>query len=113
MREGGISDEELAAIKERTEQATPGPWTNHEEEVVGQEVVDPAGRTLVDVRGDHEEADAEFIAHAREDVPALLAEIERLRALLHEVADYEDDLTTGPWPRVWAELEGRTLEQGR
>lgn len=26
--------------------------------------------------------DAEFIAHAREDVPALVAEVERLRALL-------------------------------
>ena len=31
----------------------------------------------------HFEQDAEFIAHAREDVPLLLAEIDRLRAIAH------------------------------
>lgn len=33
------------------------------------------------------EADAEFIAHAREDIPKLLAEVERLRK---ELADIEE-----------------------
>lgn len=32
-------------------------------------------------------ADADFIAHAREDVPALLAEIERLRGELRDLGD--------------------------
>ena len=39
------------------------------------------------------EDDAEFIAHAREDVPALLAEVERLRATVARVEALPDTWT--------------------
>jgi hypothetical protein len=79
-----VTDEELRAIKERCEKATPGPWewsdgTCDDEDGerhgyrCGPMWVDVCDQLAVPV------VDAEFIAHAREDVPALLAEVERLR----------------------------------
>lgn len=72
-----LSQEELTKIRERAEKATSGVWR-----------VD-YGRTDNDraITSDCYEMvceyttpwDAEFIAHAREDIPKLLAEIERLR----------------------------------
>ena len=76
-----MTPERLQAIRARCEQATPGPWSW------------APGYVLVSARGDRilvldytygprqlTEADAEFVAHAREDVPALLEEVERLQA---------------------------------
>jgi hypothetical protein len=124
MREGAITEEELAAIKQRAERATPGPWFVAEELAGRADITtDPSGQwpgfrsphVCVTDGPEGDRAcrvnDAEFIAAAREDVPALVAEIERLRALLLEVANYEDDLTTGPWPRVWAEFGVYAPEQ--
>lgn len=67
--------ERLAEIQARAEAATPGPW--HEE--AGNVHVEH-GR-LATIGGTYVTAvpDAEFIAHAREDVPALVA---ALRAVL-------------------------------
>lgn len=80
-----INAEKLNAIKERAAKATPGPWRS-------------AG--LYGVRTQNDEAlsiplrpsDATFIAHAREDVPVLVAEVERLqnRCELYEVARRND-----------------------
>ncbi len=71
-----MTNEELAAIGHRVAAAAPGPWsTNSSEMYRGRCYVegldDDAGALL--------DADAQFIAHARSDVPALLAEIDRLR----------------------------------
>lgn len=75
-----MNTEQLNAIKERAAKATPGNWH--------VTLDDPYDRTYVlgafnnevsviaDIKGD---ADAEFIANAREDVPALVAEVERLQ----------------------------------
>jgi hypothetical protein len=68
---------DLDAIRARAEAATPGPW-----ERSGSLV--QAGRRARRARvgqtwGLAWKQDAEFIAHAREDVPALLDEVERLR----------------------------------
>jgi hypothetical protein len=90
----GITPEELTAIRKRAEKATPGPWRyildDHEELVTSVDVTD----TVVETYARDEESDAniEFIAHAREDIPRLFAEIERLRTALEEVnrAWYED-----------------------
>ena len=74
---------DLEAIKKRVVAARPGPW---------EIVPDPMNAFLQEkgspntfarlngLSGGREQAaaDAEFIAHAREDVPALLAELERL-----------------------------------
>ena len=45
-----------------------------------QRVIEP------DWQRDDDEADADFIAHAREDIPALLTEVERLRVALERVS---------------------------
>jgi len=84
---GRLTDEELDEIKARCDAATPGPWVEERDEdslqaiVSGEEDVigawcDPGGGDFGPAISDE---DASFIAHAREDIPALLAEVERLR----------------------------------
>jgi len=58
-----MTEERLAEIKMRTEAATPGPW-------------------LVDAS---DSADALFMAHARQDIPDLLAEVERQQRQITEL----------------------------
>ena len=72
---------DLEAIKARAEAATSGPW---EYQGIG-EIVARGILLTTDLADD---ADAEFIAHARTDVPLLASEIERLRARLMK---YEAD----------------------
>lgn len=67
---------DLAAIRARTEAATAGPW---EADGVEGNLNAPGIRVAEFLSWP--EADAQFIAHAREDVPALLAEVERLRGI--------------------------------
>ena len=77
---------DLDEIERRASAATEGPWT-------GREVKhrDPDGRVIgVELGAAHDdhaaifganpEADAEFIAAARTDVPRLVAEVRRLQA---------------------------------
>lgn len=72
---------DLEAIKARAEAATPGPW-----ECVGMgDVVTP---TFVIQTTDRNPADGRFIANARTDVPALVAEVERLQAEVDELRHY-------------------------
>lgn len=79
-----MNAEQLNAIKERAEKATPGPWVAR-----GLNVLDYA-RVEVDIN-DYESkivvkstnnSDIKFIAHAREDIPQLVAEVERMQSLL-------------------------------
>lgn len=79
-----MPDEELAAIKQRCEGTTPGPWTSY---VEGRD--HDSGSDFIMTDGDDIEliggattADQDFIAHARQDIPLLLDEIERLRSQL-------------------------------
>ena len=97
-----MADLDLAAIRARAEAATEGPWENDYPEV-GQHWSRPepwAKVVSTDVacmaycyggsaQGIENEADAEFIAHAREDIPALLAEIDRLNATIQRVREIE------------------------
>lgn len=97
-----LSDDEIAAIAARCEKATAGPWRSTWDDpdhgVVGEfgeqcavERVDPpatplAGTVVGTLWHDGlnvvcREHDAAFIAHARTDVPRLLAECARLRAV--------------------------------
>lgn len=75
-----MTDEQLAAIRARCEAATGGPWeVGHKCEIYTRHYqVGPIGDFW-------EPADARFTAHAREDIPALLAEVERLRELLRQI----------------------------
>lgn len=86
-----MSDLDLDAIKARCEAATPGPWIAETETdgdqhewwsyVVGVRAEVPEQWQWVfkfdDDYGTDQTADATFIAHARTDVPALVAEVER------------------------------------
>ena len=88
-----LSSDELDAIRERAERATPGPW---QASVVAQ--VHPSGRPAVASchmqisEGGRSplydfKANAAFIAHAREDIPRLLADLDAARRALREIAD--------------------------
>lgn len=95
-----MTDEELKAIERRTNAATPGPWyarcgpawavvessKDVPEFMIGCFV---GGREGDD--GNHNDmqranVDVRFVAHARDDVPTLLAEVRRLRAELESAA---------------------------
>lgn len=96
-----MTAERIAQIRARADAATRGPW---HVQLTAETYIDRPSRYpiysevrgVVDVaegdtyvaqtkRGNEQaRADAEFIAHAREDVAVLLAEIERLRAALVE-----------------------------
>lgn len=67
---------DLNAIKKRAEHATEGPWyfTEFDRYHISPDIED--GMEIAEAYAEH---DAAFIAHARQDVPALIAEVERLR----------------------------------
>jgi hypothetical protein len=85
-----MTNEELQAIRERCEKATPGPWRTvgkkpgyEVEMIVAGDYADEGEPDLVvEVWASADnKADAEFIAHAREDVPKLLDEVKELREI--------------------------------
>lgn len=91
-----MNAEQLQVIKERAKYATDGPWKvvksedsgvqigtawEHGQLKAGVPIVTTGhGKDGVTVYINH--VNAEFIAHAREDIPALIAEVERLREAL-------------------------------
>lgn len=79
-----MMQKELDAIRERAEKATPGPWWLGGNDVDGPDTGYGELRvaTISNTARREQKANAEFIAHAREDIPRLLAEIERLQAEL-------------------------------
>jgi hypothetical protein len=88
MTDVGMTDEELGEITARCEAATPGPWRSYLEgrdHASGSDFIMTGEGTS---RGEDIElsgatrADQEFVAHARQDIPRLLAEVARLRELL-------------------------------
>lgn len=96
MSDEPLSDAELADIETRVQAASPGPWRSWIEgrdHFGGDSVVSTANgefyfyvRTYLEDRPTEEHrqqsaADQDFIAHARDDIPRLIAEIRRLRAL--------------------------------
>ncbi|HEX8273519.1 MAG TPA: hypothetical protein VF615_12860 [Longimicrobiaceae bacterium] len=85
-----LTEAKLAEIEERLGRATPGPWACKDRLGGGGcFVFSEETFHVVAVEEDEEPAvvvplgrgDAAFIAAAREDVPLLLAEVRRLRAL--------------------------------
>lgn len=86
-----MTDAQLKAIEERAEKATPGPWgvNGQRGDAYWYGYVHAGDTPIDDV---FREENAAFIAHSREDVPALVAEVRRLReALFHAVKrDHED-----------------------
>lgn len=83
MNHEPMTQEQLDEIQERVNDATSGPWDcygngAHEVFDAGEYDDGDPGELVAPVVTKLD--DAEFIAHARTDVPALLAEVERLRA---------------------------------
>ena len=76
---------EINDIKERCEKATPGPWKSY---IEGRDHT--SGSSFIRTSGDDIELfgatanDQDFIAAARQDVPALIGEIIRLRNILDD-----------------------------
>jgi hypothetical protein len=70
-----VKPEELGAIEARAAAATEGPWEAKHDVVVAGD-----GFIAAETYHDTFEADAIFIAAARDDVPALLSEVRRLQA---------------------------------
>ena len=79
--------ERIAEIRARVEAATPGPW---EQGMIGDSLINEvdysASFGFIEVNaelsddGQYGVADATFIAASRQDIPDLLAEVERLSA---------------------------------
>jgi hypothetical protein len=95
-REGGMTEQELQAIEQRANGATAGPWKAEMGQVLywsprPTKAKPNAGYTHTLMRAEQtdyasgeffavvDDTDATFIAHARTDVPALVAEVKRLR----------------------------------
>lgn len=74
-----MDNRKLAEIKKRAEAATEGPW--YRQFGYGINIVSESDYKVIDEDGGVSKyPDATFIEHARQDVPALLAEVERLQA---------------------------------
>lgn len=87
-----LSSEDRAEIQARTDAATKGPWmtiTNYASGEVAEVFAPASSQTVFGAKSRSRRweapirvADAEFIAHAREDIPKLLAELTRIEQAL-------------------------------
>lgn len=93
MSESKITQEELSAMKARIVATTPGPWVSYFEgrdHWGGSSFIQTATQDIYisaeDYAGGrgHFCADQDFIAHARQDMLRLIAEVERLQNLVEE-----------------------------
>ena len=82
-----ITSAELTRMKGRAEKANAESWfyNRHNEILTGR-----GARLAQVVCG----TDAEFIAHAREDVPRLVAEVDRLQTYLTQIHESLDNFYT-------------------
>ena len=87
---------DLDAIEARASVATEPPWKHLDDEIVGPEIPDmPRGFRPYDTIAMADElTDREFIAHARTDIPTLIAEIRRLQNRLDEVTKASEEYVT-------------------
>lgn len=91
---------DLDAIERRVAAATPGPWWTGRHIPGAVFVADDSGspRHILSISPGTigTVADAAFTAHARQDLPALLEEVRRLRAALQDVAAVRNKFVGGP-----------------
>lgn len=100
-----MTDDQLRAIEARADAATPGPWVA-DSNIYGKGKLVccrngslPKGDRVAEVLellagldSDSAIANALFIAHARADIPALVAEVRRLREQVDALAELGKDL---------------------
>lgn len=78
-----ITNGELEIIKRRCDSSTAGPWTPYVEgrdHESGSDFIMTAGEDIELIGATTDDLD--FIAHARQDIPRLLDEVNRLKRLL-------------------------------
>lgn len=80
-----MEQETLDEIKAREQAATPGPWYTD-----GWALWDDDLNEFVELHDT--DPDAQFLAHARTDIPALLAEVERLTKEYNDQDNAHHDL---------------------
>jgi len=92
MSEQPVTPDRVAEIQQRADAATDGPWVAHWWGIEGESV------NVLVVQDDYESSrqDFEFIAHAREDVPFLLAELARYQAAVQAVRGVAETAETSP-----------------
>lgn len=96
------TDDYLAEVEQREQAATPGPWLPDGLDINGDYFVRTGYTSASDVG--FTESDAEFIAHARTDVPRL---VEALRGALAWA-----DLQARPFPDGIPDREGEAVAAG-
>ena len=104
MSQEPMTQERLNAIQTRVDSATSGPWGcygdgAHEVFDAGEYSDGDPGEVVAAVID--KLSDAVFIAEAREDIPALLAEIDRLRG---QLADARVNITDSMVDRAAREI---------
>ncbi|UJJ50369.1 MULTISPECIES: hypothetical protein [Rhodanobacter] len=83
-----MTDEEIREIEARCNAATAAPWRSFIEgrdHMSGSDFIRTGGldSSSPDIYlTDATHADQDFIAHARQDIPSLIAEVRRLKALV-------------------------------
>lgn len=86
-----ITDDEIAEIEFRANHATPGPWEAYSAPCCPDMggVDGPKDRIMTACVGHYGHpallTDAEFMAHARTDIPHLIAELQEARARVEEM----------------------------
>lgn len=107
---------DLDAIQARLDASNPDPWVHGDDTLNADGTIQSANILSVgilganpwaiacchggptepeegrDTRGLQATADAAFIAHAHQDVPALITEVRRLRDALTDVAKHQEDM---------------------
>lgn len=115
-----MTPEQLAEIEGRLAAVTPGEWELSRYDHGGGRIWDSATKRVL-IADLYQEGDREFIAHARTDIPALIAELKRCQAVIAKVERLIRDEETGfVGIRGWyvntrslrAALAGTTTENG-
>lgn len=111
-----MTPEELKAIEDRCEKATPVPWEHIGGGRESMRYSTEDGPMRVQVHGvDASFYNSEFIAHARTDIPMLLAEVERLQedgiSLGNEIARQSERAMNSENKAHYLEKENARLRQ--
>jgi len=122
-----MTPDPIPAIRQRVEKATPGPWeathgggnrcdgistlfhTHELHEKCWDFPNCPGGREIVTTDGGYygpNWADAEFIAHAREDIPALLAAWDTQQTALRRLVEQLDARAEAAFVEKMPQKEG-------
>jgi len=92
-----MKPEEIAEIEARAAKATAGPWINDAPSCVGKHYSEGGKVTIATAPYDttQSKADAAFIAHARQDIPALISALREAQERSSQIAAWQCIHTDG------------------